>query len=154
MGVFDIIARAAGAVGSLLGSVFEGIDALDTTEEEKLILKGQLEEARQAFQIEMAQIAASAEAERGQVIRAEIASDSWLAKTWRPILMLTFGFVIVYSVVAPSFGTPQVDMSGIPDRMWTLMTVGIGGYLGARSVEKLGPTAVDWIKGFRAPTML
>ena len=30
--------------------------------------------------------------ERAAIIRAEAGSDSWLAKSWRPIMMVNFGF--------------------------------------------------------------
>ncbi len=52
-------------------------------------------------------------------------------------MMLLFGFVILYTVIAPAFGLPDVDMTGVPDRLWTLMTVGIGGYIASRGFEKV-----------------
>jgi hypothetical protein len=83
---------------------------------------------------------------RSSVIKAEAEGKSWLQRNWRPMIMVTFGGVIVYAVLAPAFGLPPVDMSGVPKQMWTLLTVGIGGYIGGRSLEKIIPKT-KWGKG-------
>ena len=55
--------------------------------------------------------------------------------------MLAFGFIIVYQYfIAHVFGLEEIDM---PERFWTLLEIGIGGYLVGRSVEKVAPKLVE-----------
>lgn len=74
------------------------------------------------------------------IIVAEAEGASWIQRSWRPITMLTFVFIIAnnYIIVpyAVAFGL-GVPMLEIPPGMWGLLTVGIGGYIGARSAEKI-----------------
>src|SRR5712664_4652969 len=43
---------------------------------------------------------------QSKVITAEITSQSWLARNWRPILMLTFTFIVAWDyIVVPITGT-------------------------------------------------
>ena len=73
------------------------------------------------------------------IIKAEINSDSWMAKNWRPLTMLVFVFIIAnnyilypYLQLFLSSGT-KLD---IPPDMWALLKIGLGGYVVGRSVEK------------------
>ncbi len=74
-----------------------------------------------------------------RVIMAE-ANGSFLQRSWRPIMMYTFiliianNYIFVPYATAFGFSIPALD---IPGNMWGLLTVGIGGYIGARSVEKV-----------------
>ena len=74
------------------------------------------------------------------IIVAEAEGGSWIQRTWRPITMLTFVFIIAnnYIIVpyAQAFGAPVPTLE-IPPGMWGLLTVGIGGYIGGRSAEKI-----------------
>lgn len=86
---------------------------------------------------ELAKIQASA-----GVILAEAQSDSWLAKSWRPLLMLTFGVLIV----ARWFGWAAPNLS--PEeylKLWDIVQLGLGGYVIGRSVEKTVPAIADAI---------
>lgn len=76
------------------------------------------------------------------VIVAEAQGESNIQRNWRPITMLTFVAIIAnnYIVVpyATAFVGPDViPMLEIPPGMWSLLTVGIGGYIGGRSWEKI-----------------
>lgn len=68
------------------------------------------------------------------IIVAEANSESWLARSWRPITMLTF----VGLVVARWFG---LTIEGIDDMMelalMDMIKVGLGGYVVGRSGEKI-----------------
>ena len=65
---------------------------------------------------------------------------NWLQKSWRPILMLT-----VVAIVANNYVLfPYLNMmfgAGIqlelPDKLWQLLTIGVGGYIVGRSGEKI-----------------
>ena len=73
------------------------------------------------------------------IIVAE-SGGNFLQRNWRPITMLTFVFIIANNYIlvpyAVAFGQP-VPMLDIPPGMWGLLTVGIGGYIGGRSMEKI-----------------
>lgn len=144
--MLDVFGKIGDAVGGLVKGVFGGIDSIHTSEEEKLALKATILATEAEFRIQMAKISEEIVGHQASIIKAEAASKHTLAAIWRPILMLSFGFTILYSVIAPSFGAPVVDMSGIPERFWSLMTVGIGGYVGGRTIEKVAPAIVEGMK--------
>jgi hypothetical protein len=78
-------------------------------------------------------------------ILAEINSDAWLTKTWRPLLMLSFlgflGFVGVFLPLADlAAGHPipfNPRWAALPPEFWDFLSVGVGGYVGGRSLEKI-----------------
>lgn len=73
------------------------------------------------------------------IIVAETKSKSFLAANWRPIMMLSFvGIIINNYMVSPYLqllGIPFVVME-IPEDMWTLLHLGVTGYIVGRSAEK------------------
>jgi hypothetical protein len=141
----DIFSTVGNAVGSLVSSVFSGIDSISTSEEEKQELKVRLLSAEAQFRMEMSRLSVEIDKERAAIIKAEIASNSWLARSWRPIIMLAFAFVVLYGAIGPAFGAPTIDMNGVPDRFWSLLTIGVGGYIAGRSAEKIIPET-KWSK--------
>ena len=106
------------------------IDNVHTSTEEKLIKKAQLLELQTAFlndalQYEIKQLEA-----RTAIITSEANSQSALARNWRPIPMLTF----LALVVADSFGWLPNPLAA---QAWTLLQIGLGGYVVGRSAEKI-----------------
>lgn len=78
------------------------------------------------------------------VIQAEAASHSWLASSWRPLVMLIFTALIV----ARMFGYTAANVTP-PEYMelWGLVKLGLGGYIMGRSAEKIAPSLVTAIRG-------
>ena len=74
-----------------------------------------------------------------QIILAE-AKGSWLQRNWRPILMLSIVAIIVNNYIfypyMHLFGLPATSLQ-LPDSLFNLMTIGIGGYIAGRTIEKL-----------------
>ena len=75
-----------------------------------------------------------------KIIHAEASSGSWLASSWRPALMWICIIVIANNYILSPFinaifGT-SLELS-IPDPMWNLLTIGVGGYIAGRSGEKI-----------------
>ena len=74
------------------------------------------------------------------IIVAEAKGGSWLQRNWRPILMLTIVAIVANnSILFPYiqlFGG-QAVMLELPEKLYTLMTVGVGGYIVGRSGEKI-----------------
>ena len=68
------------------------------------------------------------------------ASGSWLQRNWRPLLML-MTIVIIFNnyVLFPylSIFTDKVTILTLPDGLWKLLVVGVGGYVLGRSGEKV-----------------
>ena len=111
----------------------ELIDNLHTSDEEKLIQKTRLVEIQAAAVDSAIQYNQSIFEGQAKIVNSEASSDSWLAANWRPITMLTF----VTLVVAKFLGFESENMSPEDyDHLWTLIEIGLGGYVVGRSVEK------------------
>jgi hypothetical protein len=77
---------------------------------------------------------------KAQIITAEAKSEHFLTSTWRPITMLVFTFIIANNyVLVPYFQAFGFDIPTlqISDKMWNLLSIGIGGYVVGRSAEKI-----------------
>ena len=74
-----------------------------------------------------------------QIITAEIQGESWLQRNWRPMLMCTFGVIIANNyILAPYLGLLLGQqyhlMLEIPPDMWSLLKLGLSGYVVGRSM--------------------
>lgn len=80
-----------------------------------------------------------------RIITAEL-NGNWLQRSWRPILMLSIVAILVNNyILVPYlqlFGLSAV-MLELPDKLWNLLTLGVGGYVVGRSGEKI---AREWKK--------
>lgn len=84
-----------------------------------------------------------------QVIIAEAQGHSWMQRNWRPCLMFTIMGLLVWNgaaapLIAAVFGVdlPLLQAwQAIPTEMWTLLSIGVGGYIAGRSGEKI---AASW----------
>jgi len=80
---------------------------------------------------------------RAEIVKAEAASEHWLAANWRPLLMLTFGGLIVarwFGFAAPNLSEAEYL------KLWSIVELGIGGYVIGRSVEKVAPAVAGVLK--------
>ena len=104
----------------------------------------QREQARLAM-LEMAQKGELAEVtQRAEIIKTEAASENWLASSWRPVLMLVFGGLIV----ARWFGWAAPNLSEAEYlKLWSIVELGLGGYVIGRTAEKIVPGIADALKG-------
>lgn len=72
---------------------------------------------------------------QSKIIESEAKGDSWLQRNWRPLLMLICMFIILNNyVLVPYFGIP---VAVLDDHIWTLMEMGVTGYVAGRSLEKI-----------------
>ena len=67
---------------------------------------------------------------------AEAKSEGFLASSWRPILMLTFGALIVARWLG--FAAPDLAEAEYM-KLWDIVQLGLGGYVIGRSAEKVVP---------------
>lgn len=108
------------------------IDDMHTSEEERLAVKAKLFELQTGLTTRVMDYEARLMEAKTQVITAEAQGQSWLQRSWRPITMLTF----LVLVVADTFGLTAFRLA---DEGWTLLQIGLGGYVIGRSAEKLAP---------------
>jgi hypothetical protein len=128
----------SGGVSGVFDGVRNIIGAFVADPDKKLAAATELSKLQIDFQEKQIEAEKSFAEQQASVIISEAKSDSWLARNWRPITMLSFVFIIVWNfVVVPLFHQTPV---GIPEGMWSLLDIGIGGYIGARTVEKVSDT--------------
>lgn len=77
------------------------------------------------------------------IITAEAKSEHWIVASWRPLTMLVFVTIIANNyILAPYinlfFGV-QVTLD-LPQNMWDLLKIGLGGYIVSRGGEKIAKT--------------
>lgn len=80
---------------------------------------------------------------KSAIIQAEASSEHWLAATWRPILMLTFGGLIVARWLG--YSAPGISEAEIL-KLWDIVELGLGGYVIGRSAEKIVPQVAAAMK--------
>jgi hypothetical protein len=97
------------------------------------------EATRKLLEIQQAGELAEVEAAMNVVV-AEAKSEHALTSQWRPITMLVFTAIVANNyIIAPYlaaiFGwSVTLEM---PDQLWNLLSIGIGGYVVGRSSEKV-----------------
>jgi len=77
---------------------------------------------------------------RAKTIVAEAKSEHWIVASWRPITMLVFVSIIANNyLIVPYFSSwgYVVPILDIPPNMWTLLELGLTGYVVGRSGEKM-----------------
>ncbi|WP_027179963.1 holin family protein [Maridesulfovibrio bastinii] len=85
---------------------------------------------------------------RVKVIAAEM-NGNWLQRSWRPILMLTIIAIVANNYLFYPYislfwtDAPKLEL---PERLWSLMQLGLGGYVFGRSAEKV---AAKWGKNVK-----
>ena len=127
---------------SILGTIFSGgakdlvegvggvIDDLHTSEEEKLDAEKKIKELISNYEVEM-------EKQITDRWKSDMASDSWLSKNVRPLVLV---FLVIATVLMIFIDAGAINFN-VEDK-WTdllqlvLITV-IGAYFGGRSLEKV-----------------
>lgn len=110
------------------------IDDMHTSDEEKLTLRNELAKIENATTMKVIEYESKLLEARSNVIMAEVGSDSWLAKNWRPITMLVFvGITVTYWL---GYSPPNATPADI-DNIFMLIKLGLTGYVVGRSAEKV-----------------
>lgn len=136
-----------GFIEKIFKPAAELVDEVVTSKEEKMQLSNELFRMKQQLTMQMLDYEQKLMEKRASVIQGEV-KGTWLQRSWRPILMLSFGFIIVYQYfIGPVFGLTQVNL---PEGFWLLLELGVGGYVIGRSVEKITPSISDAIKTRKA----
>ena len=125
------------AITDLIAGIFkpaaELIDELHTSEDERLKARGHLLDVQAAAMQRVFDYESETLKAKAGIVQAEAKSEHWVTATWRPITMLTF----LALAVGDSMGWLP---NPLRDEAWTLLQIGLGGYVVARSGEKLVTT--------------
>lgn len=131
-----MIAALIPVLAPLLGQVVKSVFPNADDELKRLELQNQI-------QLALINNSAALETAAASIVKAEAESENWLTSSWRPILMLVFGSLIVarwFGFTAPGI-TEAVEL-----KLWGILEVGIGGYVIGRSVEKAAPAVAAALK--------
>ena len=106
------------------------IDDIHTSDEEKMQLKNELAKIENATTLKVIEYESQLLKAQTDIIAAEANSASWIARNWRPMTMLTF----LVLVVGDSLGLLATPLA---PEAWTMLQLGLGGYVVGRSGEKI-----------------
>lgn len=123
-------------VGKILGGVFDLLDKGIENQDQKNVLKSQLTTVLENADLTRFTSLVNAQM---QVLVAEAQGKSWLQRSWRPILMLTIVAIVANNyIIYPylSLFTDRAVILDLPDKLYSLMQIGVGGYIVGRSAEK------------------
>ena len=126
------------AVAPLAKILFSTIEKSVTDKDLQAKLKSDLQ--TQLLQSNTQELQAAA-----KIIEAE-AKAGWFASSWRPLLMYVLIFVLVFNYIfAPIIKmiTGAVIGFELPGDVWTLLQIGLGGYVVGRSGESIARTLAN-----------
>lgn len=120
-----------------LGGVFKLVaDLIFPTIDKAIVDKDKARELK--YNIEMALIQADEQELKSatEVIVAEAQGESWLQRNWRPITMLSMvGLIGAYYLgFAPTYLIANPELA---EKLFSVVQVGLGGYVIGRSGEKM-----------------
>ena len=127
-----------GAVAPLAKVLFSTIEKAVPDKDLQEKLKAQLQ--TQLLQSNTQELQAAA-----KIIEAE-AKAGWFASSWRPLLMYVLIFILVWNyVIGPVIKvfTGAIISFELPGDVWTLLNVGLGGYVVGRSAESVARTLAN-----------
>ena len=136
--VFPVGMTAQLALGLVQGPVMKVLDAYVADQELRRKLAAELEQQALSYFSRSVELGAG-------VVMAEVQSEHWLSRNWRPMLMLLLmaflllvGFILPMADLLAGRTIPfQPRWQLLPDGFWQFLTVGMGGYIGGRSIEKV-----------------
>lgn len=108
----------------------------------------QVTETQLRRDIEKAILGTFAEVSKSQadVIIAEAQGENWLQRNWRPLVAISFAFVVFfYGIITPIlvgwFDVPPVRVGDqLLEWIMDVVKICLGGYIGGRSLEKIVST--------------
>jgi type IV secretory pathway VirB4 component len=130
-------------------NVSQLIDEVVTTKEEEGELRNAASKIKSRLMQELSNAESEAEKRKKELIKTEM-TGNLLQRSWRPVLMLLFGVVLIYHhFLASVFSLPTTEL---PAEFWELLKLGIGGYIIGRSGEKIaGSGAVQKLMKSKKP---
>jgi hypothetical protein len=129
--------------GLMNGPVTKALDSFVKDQELKRKLAAELEN-------KLAEHLGKSQELEQAIVLAEVKSEHWLTRSWRPLLMLTLlGFIVFVGLVMPLLdaivGYPVAfnpRWQALPQQFWDFLSIGVGGYIGGRSLEKIATQVI------------
>jgi hypothetical protein len=122
--------------GPLVGKVFDLVKGYQQKKLSESALRAEVEKAVLGTFTEVAK-------SQADIISAEMRSENWMQRNWRPLVAITFAFIpLFYGLIMPV----MVSWMGFaPVRIgddllrWIMdvVVICLGGYIGGRSLEKI-----------------
>lgn len=132
-------------VSELFKPATELVDNLHTSEEEKLLVKNTMLKVETTFLVQALAFEQERLKAKAEIIKAEASTGNWLASSWRPVTMYSFLAMLLTWwwgwIELPANVTPEVLTE-----IFSLLKIGIGGYIGSRGVEKVAPSIIKAFK--------
>ena len=129
---------ALGAIAPLAKMLFSTVDKAIPDKDLAEKLKAQLN--TQLLQSGTEELKAAA-----SIVEAE-AKANWFVASWRPLLMYVLIFILVWNyILGPVIKvfTGTIITFELPGDVWTLLNVGLGGYVVGRSGESIARTLAN-----------
>jgi len=127
-----------GAVAPLAKILFNTIEKAVPDKDLQAKLKAELQ--TQLLQSHTQELQAAA-----RIVEAE-AKSNWFVSSWRPLLMYVLIFILIWNyVLGPVvlfFFKASITIE-LPGDVWTLLNVGLGGYVIGRSAESVARTMAN-----------
>ena len=129
-------------LSGLITPVTNLIDELHTSEEEKLKIQVEMFKIQTEITSKVMDYEKQLLDSQSKIILAEVGGESWLQRNWRPMMMVWFAVLLGmfwFGLTPPNINQPIID------HLFTLLEIGIGGYIVGRSVEKVIPAVAEVI---------
>jgi hypothetical protein len=133
MGVLDFLS-------GIFNPIRDIVTNLHTSDAEKMTLHNQMIQLQNQMAERMIDYETKLMSAQADIIKAEAQGASWIQRNWRPLTMLTF----LVLVVCDSFGWLHAPLA---PQAWTLLQIGLGGYVAGRSLEKIAPHVATAMTG-------
>lgn len=134
----------------LFEPIAKTVDSLHTSQEERGQLRLQLIESQIGMAERVLEYELGLANAKRDVIVAEATGKSWLQRNWRPLLMTVIAAIIGWNylmhpllnwaLVVAKAGVEPPPILELPADLWTLLQIGVGGYIVGRSAEKVTDT--------------
>ena len=141
MAIWSILAPILGNV--ITKNASKVIDNFVTNKEDAEQAKRELEREVKLGLLEQSE---AIQKQAGDIILAEARSEHWLTANWRPLLMLVIIGIVAWNYlvvgIALTVGFEVMPLE-LPEQLWTLLQIGVGGYVVGRSGEKMVTKMMD-----------
>lgn len=128
---------------AILGGI---VGVIEKVVERAIPDKDQAAKLKQRLTLEMLKMDSKELEAATQIIVAEAKGDSWLQRSWRPILMLWFAALV--GAYWLGWTAPNLDVSTV-NSLLDLVQIGIGGYVIGRTGEKIVKTGAEAAKNWK-----
>jgi hypothetical protein len=133
-------------IGDLFGAAGKVVDAVHTSDEEKLILKNEFFTLQGSVLSDVLEYQQSLNELQSKVIIAESQSASWITRNWRPVTMLNFVGLITLRWLGLS--APGIT-EALELELLSIVKYGLSGYVVGRSAEQIVKVGAQALKDYK-----